>query len=407
MSVAIFVIILLLIAYFFDLTARYTKIPSVLLLLVLGWFTKEIIVFFKIEVPNLTTILPDLGNIGLVLIVLEGALELEFNKSKFKMIRKSFFGAFSAMLIFSVVLAAVFYFLGFHSLKNNFANAIPLCVISSAIAIPSVKYLSKLRREYVIYESSFSDILGVLFFNFIILNEVINLKSFGIFLWQIIQMLMISVSATLILSFILSKINHHVKFIPIILNVILIYELGKYLHLPALIFILIFGLFLGNIDEFPDTKIVQFFKANELTKEVEGFRTLTNEATFLVRSLFFLVFGFTLNISDIANLNSLPWSVGIVGLIFIIRIIQLKLSKLSLKPLLFIAPRGLITILLFLSIAQSQRLALINISLIVQVIILSSLVMMFGLIFTKTFKTKELNQNNFEIEDLKINNMEL
>jgi Kef-type K+ transport system membrane component KefB len=72
---------LLLVAYLFDLTASRTQIPSVILLLVLGWFAETTLL--DIEIPDLTSTLPILGTIGLILIVLEGSLELELNKSKF------------------------------------------------------------------------------------------------------------------------------------------------------------------------------------------------------------------------------------------------------------------------------------------------------------------------------------
>lgn len=75
--------ILLLVAYAFDLTSSKTKVPSVILLLVLGWLVKQLTVWFDIEIHDLTPILPILGTIGLILIVLEGSLELELNKSKF------------------------------------------------------------------------------------------------------------------------------------------------------------------------------------------------------------------------------------------------------------------------------------------------------------------------------------
>jgi cell volume regulation protein A len=63
----------------------------------------------------------------------------------------------------------------------------------------------------------------------------------------------------------------------------------------------------------------------------------------------------------------------------IIRWLSLKISKLSIYPLLFVAPRGLITILLFLSILPSQNVDFINKSMVIQVVLLSVLVMMFGL----------------------------
>jgi len=165
--------------------------------------------------------------------------------------------------------------------------------------------------------------------------------------------------------------------------VILIYEVSKEFHLPGLIFILLFGLFIGNLDELKQFKWLEKFKPKELNVEVQKFKELTGEATFLVRALFFLVFGYLLETSEILNPATLLWSIGIVIGIFTLRIIQLKLSKLPFSPLLFIAPRGLITILLFLSIEPLQRISIVNNSLIIQVIILTALIMMVGLMTLK------------------------
>ena len=74
--------ILLLIAYVFNLTSGFTKIPSVILLLLLGWIIQQGADFLDLKLPNFDPILPVLATMGLVLIVLEGALELDLNKSK-------------------------------------------------------------------------------------------------------------------------------------------------------------------------------------------------------------------------------------------------------------------------------------------------------------------------------------
>ncbi len=63
--------ILVLLAYIFDFTSAKTKIPSVMLLLFLGYIVRQLCNFFGINLINLQTILPVLGSIGLVLIVLE------------------------------------------------------------------------------------------------------------------------------------------------------------------------------------------------------------------------------------------------------------------------------------------------------------------------------------------------
>lgn len=375
--------VLLLIAYVFDLTSSKTKIPSVILLLLLGWSVRQLTSLFSISVPNFSTILPVFGTVGLILIVLEGSLELELNKSKFGLIKKSFFGALLPMIGLAFVLAFAFNYFGSFGLKDSLINAIPFCVISSAIAIPSVRSLSSQNKEFVIYESSLSDILGVLIFNFLILNETIDRLSFANFSLQLLIIIAVSSIATIGLSVLLSRIEHHIKFVPIILLVILIYSISKIYHLPGLIFILIFGLSIGNLDELKRFRWVEKLKPDELNREVKKFKELTIEGAFLIRALFFLLFGFLIESSEVLNTDTLIWALAIVFLIFAFRAIQLKLSKLPLQPLLFVAPRGLITILLFLSIDPAHAVALVNKSLIIQVIIITALVMMFGLMANK------------------------
>jgi Kef-type K+ transport system membrane component KefB len=375
--------ILLIIAYVFDLTSSKTKIPSVILLLILGWAVKQLTVLLNIHLPDFSPILPVLGTVGLILIVLEGSLELELNISKLGLIKKSFFGALIPMIALAFLLAFAFNYFGHFALKDSLVNAIPICVISSAIAIPSVRNLSAHNKEFVIYESSLSDILGVLLFNFLALNETIDTSSFGIFALQLLIIIVISLIATIALSFLLSKIEHHIKFVPIILLVVLIYAVSKVYHLPGLIFILIFGLAIGNLDELKRFKWIDKFKPDELNKEVKKFKELTIEGAFLIRALFFLLFGYLIETSEVLNTDTFIWALAIVFFIFIFRAIQLKLSKLPLLPLLFVAPRGLITILLFISIEPTHTISLVNNSLIIQVIILSALMMMFGLMATK------------------------
>jgi len=378
---------LLLLSYIFDLTSAKTKIPSVILLLMLGWFAKQATVYFEIKLPDFNNMLPLLGTIGLILIVLEGSLELEFNPSKLKMIRTTFLNALIPIFIIAFLSAFLFSYFGDFSFRDSLTNAIPLCVISSAIAIPSARNLSKFNREYVIYESSFSDILGVLFFNFIALNRNYDFISFSHFGLDLLLIAFFSFVAIIGLAYLLSKIDHHIKFFPIILLIFLFYAVSKIYHLPGLIFILLFGLFLGNLDDLKLIRWISFFDTTKLEQEVVKFKELTSEAAFLIRSLFFLLFGYLIETSEIVNTSTLVWAAGITTGIFLIRYIQIKISKLPISPLLFIAPRGLITILLFLSIDQTQKISLVNKSLVIQVIILTALVMMIGLIFNKKTET--------------------
>ena len=197
-AIIITICVLLLLAYIFDLSSAFTKIPSVILLLILGGIVKQIIIFLDIQIPDLKPILPILGTIGLILIVLEGSLELEINNEKLKVIKRSFLVALIPMIITSLLIAFAFYYFGYATFQNGIINAIPFCVISSAIAIPSVKNLNESNKEFVVYESSFSDILGVLFFNFFVFNEILNIKSFGSFALQILIIIVISFFSVLV-----------------------------------------------------------------------------------------------------------------------------------------------------------------------------------------------------------------
>lgn len=382
--------LLLLLAYVFDITSSKTKIPSVIMLLILGWAVRQTVSYFEIPIPDLSPILPILGTVGLILIVLEGSLELELNKSKFSFVGKTSLIAFLPMLLFSFGLAFAFQYYGNTTFKIGLANAIPFAIISSAIAIPSVQNLLSKNKEFITYESSLSDIFGVIFFNFITLNDNIGTKSVGHFILELFGILIISFVSTIGLAFLLSKINHHIKFAPIILMIVLIYAISKIFHLPALIFILLFGLFLGNIDEIKHNKFIQLLQPNILNKEVHKFKELTTEIAFLIRSLFFLLFGFLIKVSELLNSKTIIWTVGIVFGIFILRFVFLKLFKQAIKPLVFIAPRGLITILLFLSIPISQTIEIANKSLIIQVIILTALVMMIGLMTNKNNEEEKI-----------------
>ena len=390
--------VVLLISYLFDITTKFTKIPSVILLLAVGWLLNQVGGLFNIIVPNLNVILPILGTVGLILIVLEGSLELELNRSTQNVVKKSAVIALVPLVIIAIGFSLFLYYEWGISFKQSLINIIPFCIISSSIAIPSAINLSKEKRQFITYESSLSDIIGVVFFNFATFGTAITLSGAFHFAGQFLLMLLISLVASLVLAFLLAKIDHHIKYGPIIILNILIYQISKIYHLPALIFILFFGLVLGNIDELRHLKILRNFRFTKLNREVKHFKDVVIEATFIVRTLFFIVFGFVLKTEDIINQDSLVWSLSIVVAIYILRAIFLKLGKMDLQPLFYIAPRGLITVLLFLSITPQQKFPYLNESVVIQVILITTFIMMIGLLFEKKVKPEMLKFPTFRKE---------
>lgn len=381
-TVIIIISILLLLAYLFDLTSARTRIPSVILLLFLGWGGRVIADFFSFQIPDLTPLLPIFGTLGLILIVLEGALELDFNKSKLKLIRTTMLGAIGSILALCFFISYVFQFITGASFHESFINALPISVISSSVAISSARNLNRENKEFVIYESSLSDIIGVVLFNFILANSDITFHSFTHFGLQILIICAISLLATLLLAGLLSKIDHPIKHAPIIILLILIYAVSEIFHLPALIFVLFFGLFLSNIDEIKETRFTKWLKPYEFEKEIHKFKDIVTEGAFLVRSFFFLLFGYSFETREIINPDTFGLAVICFLSIFIVRGLILTIQRQKVLSLLFIAPRGLITILLFFSVPMAQAIPIVNKSLIVQIIILTTVFMMIGLLIT-------------------------
>jgi hypothetical protein len=136
---------------------------------------------------------------------------------------------------------------------------------------------------------------------------------------------------------------------------------------------------MGNLHQLKGFRGISNFNPEPLNIEIQKFKEITAEITFMIRSLFFLLFGFLINSSDLINLQNAQWAAWITSGIFIVRAVLLASVKLPLNPLLYVAPRGLITILLFLSLPAGHQISMVNQSLILQVIVLTALVMMLGL----------------------------
>lgn len=385
---------ILLLAYLFELSSAKTKIPAVILLLFIGFLARRISEFLELKIPDLNPILPFFGTIGLILIVLEGALELKINKYKIPVLKKSLLMSVLPMIVLALVFGIVFFYYSGATFKSALMNALPLCVVSSSIAIPAAKNIYYTEREFVIYESSFSDIIGVLLFNFVLVNNSFNASSIGLFILQVILISLISFFSVYGLSYLLGRIKNHITYTPIILLVILIYAVAKEFDLSGLLFILVFGLFMGNIAEIRKfyllDKLIERMYSERLGMEITKFKAITVEATFIVRSIFFLLFGFILRTEEFLNVETLPWAVGIVVVIFGVRWVFLKILKLNVNPLLYFTPRGLITVLLFLSIIPEEKISLVNNSLIIQVIILSVFILVFGLLRKRTISRDEI-----------------
>lgn len=376
---------LVIFSYLFDMIAKRTKFPSVLLLLILGIAIKQIVLYFDIQTFNFLVILPALGAVGLILIVFEGASDLKYERNKNKLIKQAFFSALFILLLTTLAITFILHELTDSSYYLSFINAIPFSVVSSSIAIPSVAGIHEQKREFIIYESSFSDILGIVLFNFAIGNHSYNFSAFSGLTVELLMIIIVAILSCLILLYLMGKINHHIKFFLIISILILVYAIGEIFHLSALIIVLAFGLFLNNANEIRFSLFRKYFIYPNLSKDLVQLNQLSAESAFLIRTFFFVIFGFTIVIADFSNLVLLKYAFFILLAIYLIRLIYLKLfAKNYFLPEFTISPRGLISILLFYSLPQELRIAKIETGILFLIILGTSLVMSLGILSSKT-----------------------
>lgn len=348
---------IIILSFLFNLIARKTNIPSVLMLIVLGIGIQYLAPYLGLNLTEdhrLMNQLKILGNVGLILIVLEAALDLELKREKIGVIIKSFAVALIALVGSSFLIAwLITFFFQDASLLKALVYALPLSIMSSAIIIPSVGGLSKDKKEFMIYESTFSDILGIMFFYFLTQNAdaadagtvLLNIgKNIGL-------TLLISIIASYALVILFQNITSQVKLFLIIAVLMCLYAIGKSFHLSALIIILMFGLILNNTGLFFRGPLKRFTNREKLKPIFHDFHVVTLESAFVTRTFFFVLFGITISLSSLVDMRTAIISVGIIGCLYVVRLIVLiAILRKSITPQLYIAPRGLITILLFYAI---------------------------------------------------------
>lgn len=370
----------IILSYLFSEISKRTSIPSVLMLIATGVILGQV---FEFDTVALAQPLEVLGIIGLVMIVLEGALDLELTKEKVPLIKKSLAMAMIGLVGSVIAIGFIMHLALDISLGVAFLYATPLSVISSAIVIPSVEQLGHDKKEFLIYESCISDILGIMLFYFIIgmlenTNPIKEVTDFGL---RLILTIVISIITSFALIFLFKYIKTKVKIFLFLAILMGLYAIEKSLHLSPLILILIFGLMLKNNQLVFRGALANKISRMELKLMENNFHIITRETAFVLRTFFFLVFGMTMVLGGLANIQALILSIAITLVLFIVRYVLLQwFGKGMGKTLLSVAPRGLITVLLFYSIPHDLQTNSFPESVVLYVVLFSSLIMTFGLI---------------------------
>ena len=394
--------LIVVLSFFFNGISKKTNIPAVLMLIVLGILIKITLEFFIPEIPDFKGSLEILGTVGLIMIVLEAALELELKREKLWPIIKSMAVALIGLVGSAYVAALILYqFIPNMTMQSAWLYATPLSILSSAIIIPSVGGLAEEKKEFHIYESTFSDIMGIMMFYFLTgkLNPAEDTGVSG-FTLNLVLTIVIALVASYAIILVFQKIKSQAKLFLLIAVLLLLYAIGKKMHLSSLIIILVFGLIVKNVNLFFPGKTKIFLESERMQQIYHELHIVTLETAFVVRTFFFVIFGITNVLSSLLSINVAIVSLLIITSIYAIRFLVLMIfvGK-DMLPQLFIAPRGLITVLLFYAIPSEAQIEGFESGILLFVIIATSLVMTWAMIKDKRKMGTLLDEIDEEITE--------
>ncbi len=370
-----------LVSYGFDLLSSRFRTPPVLLLLLMGALLRLLTNSLNFQVPYVAPGLATLGTLSLILVVLEGGLDLDIQADRLGLVRRTGLMALASILLTTLVLATVLYLLLDESFYKCLINALPFSVMSSSIAGQAVRPLATEKREFITYETSFAAIISIMLYNFLLESDASVLGAALGFVRDTLLMGVISLVCCFALLYLIGRINHPVKFLPIISVLFLVYAVANIYELSSLVLVLIFGLFLNNTDLFIRGRLARLFKSDLFEQELDQLKNLTAEGAFIVRTFFFLLFGYATDLRALIDPDALIVSALFVAIIFALRGPLLRLTYPgNWRPLNWIAPRGLVTILLYTNVPAALKLTGFREGILTLVVLMTAVLMAVGTI---------------------------
>ena len=346
----------LLLAYALERFGRRFRVPAVVMLILCGLAVRQILDAFGIELRWIQPIVPVIGTVGLILIVLEGALDLTVTRERQSLILAAAAASFAGFVAGVAGFALLFTGVVGLPLSTALLVAIPFAVVSSSVAIPAAAGLPDASREFVVYESSLSDILGVLvFYSWLVADGSLDRFAADLIGGGALSVV-VAFFAAVALFYFINQIEGHVRFVPLLAGLVLLYAVGKEAHLSPLIIVLVCGLVINNPRLVTWHRSMRKLRTEGYADTLREFKSIVAELTFATKSVFFLLLGYWTDVRSMLSVSALLVAISGVAGILAARFVVLKLIR---RPdtatLLWLAPRGLVTVLLFLSAQHAGK----------------------------------------------------
>jgi NhaP-type Na+/H+ or K+/H+ antiporter len=369
------------VSYLLMVVSRWLRVPSVLLLLGAGVVLRQMADAEGWMVVPPRTVVEVIGTIGLIAIVLEAALDLEVNSTRWLLIQRAFWSATVILGVSTLGVALVLHtWTAGASWMSCVIYGLVLSTASSAIVLPTARTLQEGKRDFLIYEAAFSDVLGITLFNFLTDEAQLSAQAIGWLVVSIPLALVLSIAVCFLLMLLLIKSRIKTQFFILLAVLTMVYAGGKELAIPSLIVVFAFGLVVNNWEVLPWAALKRYFSDQQVEETSVLLRAITADTSFLIRTFFFMLFGLSIDTSMLLHPTVLWLGASIVGTMFALRLLYLGLlyGRNRLFPEVFYLPRGLITVLLFYKIPEWQRVPAFSDDVLFFVVLATGLILMLG-----------------------------
>jgi len=393
---------LLVLAFAANRLFRWTLIPDVVVLMATGVVIGPVLGWARAD--QFRDVTHAFGTMALILILFEGGLDLKIRET---------ISHFPGGLLFGVLVYALTTFsagwiasASLHISRQDglLAGAVVGCT-SSTIVLPVLQQwkAEKAVKIILLLESTLGDILGVLTVGFLLGTHRVGGSVVGDFLTGFFSQVVISLGVSFLIGLAWSRLLPYLseqQFWQVLTfsMVLLLYAGTESLGGSGLLAVLGFGLTLSNVSGGRRSVVPTLFQFSQggagAHEQILNFHA---ELSFLVRTFFFVLIGVVVELSGLRPIW--PLLMGVTAVIFLARWVSIQFSRWTWRDLknsdrekiLWMLPRGLITIVLAIEVIEVRGLSMAFLApMSLAVVLLTNLILVFGSIRTSKMALTEL-----------------
>jgi cell volume regulation protein A len=328
---------IILIGFLSTLAFEKTKVPDVIVLIMIGLIFGPIaLTFFNFESVSQVTleaVAPYFTSLALIIILFDGGLNLNFEKVLSKIGHAVFFAAMGFVMSVAMITIVCYFVFAFPLLISILLASI-LGGTSSAVILDILRRMKikEETRQLLILESVITDVLCVVV-ALSILQMLVGGSSASVVVTSLATEFSIAIVAALVFGIIWLRTLKRLQgkpfsFMITIAALLLIYSGVEMVGGSGFVAALVFGLVLGNKEE-----VARMFRIKSELVFDERIKSFHSEVSFLIKTVFFVYLGlsFTLDFQNLGINNTIPYfsppydmlALFVVGIILITGVIML------------------------------------------------------------------------------------